>query len=92
MSNADPTTTTTIATALYDGTTDHLYLNGSLAVTGDMSSTPLDTRTTTGVAHGLVAGPGYYGDISEIIVYDRSLSTAELNAVHTYLKNRFNIP
>jgi hypothetical protein len=81
----------TITRAEHDQTTDSLWVNGVLAL---QQANKLATLSgTTGAAYigrGL-NGTYFNGEISEILVYNRVLSTAEVGSIESYLRSRYGI-
>jgi hypothetical protein len=70
----------------------NIYVNGS---SGGSATSPTVTQITTDsdVEIGGFNGAGYYftGEISEILIFNRVLSTTELKQVHTYLGQKWGI-
>jgi hypothetical protein len=67
------------------------YRNGSQTATATFTN-PLQAVSpgfTVGSLNG--GGNGWYGDISEVLVYDHHLSTAELQQVGVYLANKYGL-
>lgn len=72
------------------GTTHQLYRNGSLLTSNTVSSTA--TSTAAYGIGGDYANAGNYlyrGDISEIVVYNTALSTADRQAMESYLNVKY---
>ena len=74
-----------------------LYITGT-AVAGTTNTLPnTDAYTTdtsliySSVGYPGFAGSNFQGDIAEIIVYAKNLSTTERTTVETYLQNKWNI-
>lgn len=77
-----------------NGLTVTLGANGTLgtptAISGYAASS--ENRTTIGSEAGSSSGPAYLnGDIAEIVIYDRVLSTVDRNALLTYLQDKYAI-
>jgi hypothetical protein len=74
--------------ATYDGTNLRLYENGILKVTSAMTHQMMDTNTSAGIG-----GPDRYwnGEIPVTKVYNKVLSTQEVQQNFNAYKNRFNI-
>lgn len=76
----------------------NLYRNGTnLTSTSYTYSAQTNGKIVIGNRHtnsgNSPASNGYwYGNIYEVIVYDRVLSSDELTKVHNYLQNKWNIP
>ncbi|MDO8429607.1 MAG: LamG domain-containing protein, partial [Candidatus Daviesbacteria bacterium] len=81
-----------IISATDDGTTRTIYLNGTQdnSGTGTTINDTISTPVTVGVAHGGSAEL-WNGDIAEVILYNRSLSSTERQTIETYLSNKYNI-
>jgi hypothetical protein len=77
--------------------TNVIYVNGKAR--SDQSNVGTQTITIGGSGFNLymgarttgLAGP-YYGDICELIIYSRQLSTTERSQIHNYLSNKWRIP
>ncbi len=78
-----------ILRARRSGTTQALTQNGNA------ESTNANGADESGVDAALIgansAGGGLIGSIAEILMYNRSLSTAEISSVETYLSNKWGI-
>jgi hypothetical protein len=74
--------------ATYDGTNLRLYENGILKATSAMTHQMMDTNTSAGIG-----GPDRYwnGEIPVTKVYNKVLSTQEVQQNFNAYKNRFNI-
>lgn len=74
--------------ATYDGTNLRLYENGILKATSAMTHQMMDTNTSAGIG-----GPDRYwnGEIPVAKVYNKVLSTQEVQQNFNAYKNRFNI-
>jgi hypothetical protein len=75
----------------HNGATDSMFMNGHILSTLTGKST-----TIAGIGNTLMIGQGisatyYAGDVSEIIVYGRALSTAERQAVEQYLMVKYHL-
>lgn len=55
---------------------------------GDAGSNATGTTLTVG-NHASVSARAFHGDIAEIIVYNRALTSSERESVFTYLKNKY---
>jgi Concanavalin A-like lectin/glucanases superfamily len=76
---------------MHSGTTDSMWFNGQnvATYTGALQS-------INGVGNIAFLGQGsnntfYPGDVSEVIVYKRALSTSERQAVEQYLMNKYHL-
>jgi hypothetical protein len=77
--------------------TNIIYVNGKAR--SDQVNASTQTITIGGSGFNLymgarstgLSGP-YYGDICELIIYSRQLSTTERSQVHNYLSNKWRIP
>jgi hypothetical protein len=76
---------------MHSGTTDSMWLNGQsvASYTGAASS-------IAGVANTAYLGQGlnktfYAGDVSEIIIYSRGLSTSERQIIEQYLMSKYHL-
>jgi len=79
---------TYLFTSAYNGTSRTLYMNGSQIVTGSPSGTK-----NTGVGNNIIGAPNFfYGTISEMIVFNRTLSDAERQSVDLYLTSKWQVP
>ena len=67
-----------------------VFVNGASGGTGTTSNASINSTT---VQIGSFGGANYFiGYIAEVLVYDRVLSSTELDKVHNYLQNKWNIP
>lgn len=74
-----------VVSAIYNGASSVLYLNGAQDATGNTGSNPL-----SGLRLGSFAGAAFLnGDIAEILVYDSALSTADRESVEEYLMEKY---
>jgi glucose/arabinose dehydrogenase len=81
-----------ISTAIKDGTTDSLYTNGVLAFSeGGKLTTIAGCSGTGNIGRGYNNNTFYAGDIAEVIVYDRALTTSERSDVEFYLKSKYGL-
>jgi prepilin-type N-terminal cleavage/methylation domain-containing protein len=79
----------TIGSLVFNSTSSEVYVNGSNVETGNSGT----NSSTSNVTIGQGSGTYYYsGDIAEILVYDRVLSTVERQAVEAYLIDKYAIP
>jgi hypothetical protein len=93
------TTDPTLYLSTFDGTqaiaTDRLGLNiNGIDETLTFSGSPLmDTGSVTRMLTGIWVSGGFVwnGDIAEVLIYDRLLSDAELNAVGLYLEEKYGL-
>lgn len=84
-----------IGSVSYELTTDGHRIDvtkGGFFFTNEVLRTPVDARTSAVVYIGWIgAGARLYGDIAEIIVYDRALTDSELQTIHTILDSKYSI-
>ncbi|MFT6258397.1 MAG: type II secretory pathway pseudopilin PulG [Rickettsiales bacterium] len=83
-----------ISTFLSDDTGLKVAINGAVDQTNDVEAAALLTATATGLIGDSDAGTantGYTGDISEIIIFNRGLKTAERNDIQDYLSKKYSI-
>jgi hypothetical protein len=79
----------TVTTAMHDGTTDSLWVNGQLALREGGTNVVLQgTSGTVLVGQGLL-GTYFAGSIGEILVYDRALTEIERQTVQQYLFQKY---
>jgi hypothetical protein len=75
---------------LHSGTTDSMFLNGHSVTSINGKSTPI-----SGVGNAALLGQNgttyYPGDVSEVIVYNRALNTAERQTVEQYLMAKYHL-
>lgn len=78
-----------VAFTVVSATSWAIYLNGATDGSGSTSVAPgSDTYTLIGNA-GVFGGDPFVGDIGEICLYSTALSTADRNAITTYLNGRW---
>jgi fibronectin type 3 domain-containing protein len=66
--------------------------NGEVVGSDSVYVPPVGPRVVNYIGRSYWASDGYFaGDISEIIVYNRTLSTAEQTAVSSYLANKYDL-
>jgi hypothetical protein len=81
----------TLLTAIHNGTTDSLYLNGVLALEqGGKASTISGTSSTEWIGAGL-NNTFFSGAVGEVLVYDRALTDVERDNVEHYLMRKFGL-
>ncbi len=79
--------TTTIA--MHNGTTDSLYINGSLVMSAGGKLAPI-AATVSSPYLGRGAGGTYFpGDIAEVLIYTRALSGPERIDLENYVRDRY---
>lgn len=81
-------TSWTHLTGTYDGAIARLYVNGALAATINVANLALDVGV--GIVIGGGTRPSTY-DISQVMVYSRTLSPAEVRQNFEATRGRFNI-
>ena len=86
-----PTTAASIVTATYAADAAALYVNGTQS--GSVTNPPTVTAGTyTYIGAGTLFGDqGFVGDIAEVIVYNRTLTTSERGQIHSYLQDKYGI-
>jgi len=91
MTVASPTPDTNrhLLTGIYNGGSSVGYLDGIQVASGTCGSETQDGLTIG--LRGQSGGSPFSGIFGEIIAYSRQMSTSELNAVHGYLKNKWQI-
>lgn len=82
-----------VITGVFDYANSDIYMygNGQLLSSSTAFQTSGQTSNTDSASIGLSIGLATYftGDIAEVCVWNRALSTNELNQVHTYLFNKY---
>jgi len=75
----------------YDGTTQKLYINGSLLKNQDIDKTV--SVSQVGAIGAFAASPDYYfkGNIANVAIYNRALTIKEINQNFNAQKNRFGL-
>jgi len=74
-----------ISTFLSDSTTTKVFVNGTVgSATGSAPSTTIN-------AAGVIGSANYVGNISEVIIYNRTLSVDDRNAIQNYLSKKYGI-
>jgi hypothetical protein len=83
----------TRTTAIKDGAKDTLYVNGAevLSQLGKLS-TIAGCREIGNVGRGYNDNTFYAGDVAEVLVYRRALSSSERQVVEQYLENKYRLP
>lgn len=77
---------------IVSGDDQDYYFQGALAGSGSTAGSPPAFNYTIGATNSNGSNLSFYsGQIYEVIVYDRALSTSEQNLVSTYLKNKWNL-
>ncbi|KHD89441.1 MAG: hypothetical protein OM95_03500 [Bdellovibrio sp. ArHS] len=77
-----------LISSIYNGTSQALYINGVLSVT---NSPAVDTANAA-IAHGLNIGKDFFGDIAEIMVFNRDLTSEERQEIESLLKAKYGLP
>lgn len=95
-STAITTGTAYIAAQVIDstGTDVDVYINGTQDIAAgdiDVGTTTIDEFMVGGVPFASAPFLPWNGDIGEIIIYNRSLSTEEITQVNNYLSNKWGI-
>jgi hypothetical protein len=81
---------TYLFSSAYNGTSRTLYMNGSPIVTGSPGGTK-----NVGTGSNYIGGGGgnpFIGTISEMIVFNRTLSDSDRQSVDSYLTSKWNVP
>ena len=79
----------TITRAVHNNATDSLYVNSLLALSQGGKSPVLAGTSGAGLIGQGYNNTGYNGLISEILVYNRVLTSDEAASVESYLRNKF---
>jgi hypothetical protein len=80
----------TLSTAIKNGTTDSLYVNGTQVVNaGDKLPTIAGCQATSSLGRGYNNNTYYAGDIAEVLIYERALTSAERQVVEQYLNQKY---
>jgi hypothetical protein len=79
----------TITRAVHDKDTDHIYVNGLRVLSQGGKLQSLGGVTGAGTIGAGINNTYFNGEISEILVYNRVLSTQEAARVETYLRNKY---
>lgn len=75
---------------MLDTTTGHVVdVNNGLATATNSNTTALSAMNGGGRIGMAIAGFGFTGDIVEIIIYTRALTSTERGQVHTYLSGKY---
>lgn len=81
-----------VVTAIFDGASSVLQVNDLTPEDADLgSNTTLPTTVTIGHRHTQAAGQGTTAHIGEVLIYDRRLTTNEIDAVRGYLFDRWGM-
>ncbi len=81
----------TLTTAVHNGSTDSLYVNGKLLDTETGRYSTLAGMTGKGFIGQGYQNTFFTGDISEVLVYNRTLSDQERGQVDYYLKTKYGL-
>jgi hypothetical protein len=68
---------------------NELWVNGNSTVSRPKTGSNLSGGTFTLGNYGPSPGSGLYGDVAEVLIYDKALSDAEILNVNQYLSNRW---
>jgi hypothetical protein len=79
----------TITRAAHNGSTDSLYIDGQLVQSKANKLPVLGGATAAGFIGRGINNTYFTGEISEILVYDRVLTTSEASQVEFYLRDKF---
>ncbi|MFT6332007.1 MAG: prepilin-type N-terminal cleavage/methylation domain-containing protein [Lentimonas sp.] len=98
FSNLTPRIITFLSGPISTSNTKGIFINGgsstgegSELVDSQVASTPIATTNAGTIGSDAGAANLYVGDISEIIIYNRSLNVNERNDVQEYLSKKYNI-
>lgn len=83
MKGAPLTTDWTHLSAVYDGSTVDLYINGSLAISSPEVFNPTDALTHFFIGSNTVFNEGFGGYLDDVFVFGRALSASEIADIHT---------
>jgi hypothetical protein len=85
--------TFTLTEGIKSGTTDSIYVNGTLVVNqSGKLSTIAASRNVGNVGRGFNDNTFFAGDIAEVLVYTRALTAGERATVEQYLGTKYNLP
>ena len=76
---------------VHSGTTDYLYVNGTLAYSEGGKYQALQGNVNVGALGKGYGNTFFGGDIAEVLVYNRALSDAERQGIETYLMNKYSL-
>lgn len=79
----------TVTRAVHNGGSDSLYVDGLLVLNQANKLPVLSGMNGTAYLGRGLNGTYFQGEISEVLVYDRVLSTEEAASVESYLRNKF---
>jgi len=74
------------------GAGTHAWSDGAKIITSTGQAFGWDMNATMQVGGATFAGREYHGDLAELIVYDRALTTNEMNAVGYDLQQKYSLP
>ncbi len=78
-----------ITAAVHSGTTEALYVNGTQVHTGTGKTATIANCKDSGFLGRGYNSTYYTGDIAEIVVYNRALTTQEIQSVQSYLNTKY---
>jgi hypothetical protein len=84
----------TIATAMMEGETDYLYVNGQLVLTNKKpqgQKTIANQRDVGNLGRGYDDNTYFPGKIAEVLVYARTLTESDRKQIEQYLSNKYSI-
>src|SRR6185295_13625740 len=82
--------TFTINTSMKNGATDTLWVNGASVLSeGGKLLTIANCQSLCNIGRGYNDNTFYNGDIAEIFVYKRALTTGERTSIENYLANKY---
>jgi hypothetical protein len=79
----------TVTRTVHNGSTDSFYVNGVLAATQGGKLGALSGVTGAGTIGRGVNNSGFNGEVAEILVYNRALTTTEAALVESYLSLKY---
>ena len=88
------TTSAQLIEVVQSGTSASIYLRGGSVVTNNsMNAIPAPTNGRPNSYLGQGSGGGNYfnGEVAELLIYQTALSTAQRQAIETYLINKYNL-
>ena len=88
LSNGNSDANWNLWTALINGASSELWFSGISAVTGNAGAMNPDGLSLGAAYNGATQ---WVGDISEVLIYDPNLSTADMNQVGQYLATKYGL-
>ena len=81
----------TIALAARDGSTDSLYIGGSLVQSAGGKQLKINRTTPSGYLGRGIDNTYFKGDIAEVLLFDRTLTDAERQTLVQYLTTKYKL-